>query len=67
MRVCVETVMRQWCMMTLWLRDIYMDSCMREMKARVGYLGLRLVVRGEEQFLMASLFTDDTVFLAESR
>ncbi len=52
--------------MSLWLFNIYMDGCIREMKVRVRDLGARLNVRGVEQPLVAGLYVDDTVLLAES-
>ena len=30
---------RQGCVMSLWLFNIFMDGCMREMKAKVGKAG----------------------------
>ncbi len=38
---------------------------MREIKARVGEFGPRVNVRGTEESLVADLFADDTVLLAE--
>ncbi len=43
-----------------------MDGCIREMKVRVRDLGARLNVRGVEEPVVASLYVDDTVLLAES-
>ncbi len=44
----------------------YMDGCIREMKVRVQDLGARLNERGVEQPLVAGLYADDTMLLAES-
>ncbi len=52
--------------MSLWLFNIYMNGCIREMKVGVLDLGARLNVRGVEQPLVAGLYGDDTVRLAES-
>ncbi len=52
--------------MSPWLFNIYMDGCIREMKVKVRDLGARLNVRGVEQPVVASLYADDTVLLAES-
>ncbi len=61
----VEVGARQGCVMSPWLFNIYMDGCIREMKARVWDLGARLNVRGVEQPVVASLYADDTVLLVE--
>lgn len=42
------------------LFNVYMDGCKREMKARVGNVGVRLQEGEREWSLMASLFVDDT-------
>ncbi len=62
----VEVGVRQLCVMPPWLFNIYMDGCMRERKVGMQDLGARLNVRGVEQPLVASLYADDTVLLAES-
>lgn len=45
--------------------NIYVDGCVREMKARMGDVGDRLVVEGAEKPLVPGLYTDDTGKLAE--
>jgi len=40
---------------------------MREMKVRVGDMSAKLRLNGVQHILMAGLFADDTVLLAESR
>ncbi len=45
--------------------NIYMDGCIREMKVGVWDLGARLNVRDVEQPVVAGLYVDDTVLLAE--
>ncbi len=62
----IEVGVRQGCVMSLWRFNIYMDGCIREMKVRVQDLGARLNVRGVEQPLVADLYADDTVLLAET-
>ncbi len=57
---------RQGCVMSPWLFNIYMDGCIREMKVRVWDLGARLNVRGVEQPLEAGLHVNDIVLLAEN-
>ncbi len=61
-----EVGVRQGCMMSAWLFNIYMDGWIREMKVGVWDLGARLHVRGVEQPLVAGLYVDDTVLLAET-
>ncbi len=43
----VEVGVKQGCVMTPWLFNIYMDGCIREMKVGVWDLGARLNVRDE--------------------
>ncbi len=62
----VEVGVRQGCVMSPWLFNIYMDGCIREMKVRVRDLGVKLNMRGVEQPLVAGLYADDTVLLAEN-
>ncbi len=57
---------REGCVMSPWLFNIYMDGCIREMKVGVWDLGARMNVRGVEQPLVAGLYVDDTVLLVES-
>ncbi len=62
----VEVGVRQGCVMSPWLFSIYMNGCIREMKVGVQDFGARLNVRGVEQPVVAGLYADDTVLLAES-
>ncbi len=57
---------RQGCVTSPWLFNIYMDGCIREMKVRVWDLDAGLNVRGVEQPVVTGLYADDTVLLAES-
>ena len=52
--------------MSPWLFDIFMDGCMRELKAKVGKIGARVKMNGVEWSVDACLFADDTVLPAES-
>ena len=54
------------CNMSPWLFNIFMDGCMREMKAKAGKAGARLKLNGMVWSMAACLFADDTVLLAES-
>lgn len=58
--------LRQGCVISTRLFSIYMDGCLREMKERVDSLGARLKLNVVKWSLIASLFAEDTVFLAES-
>ncbi len=58
--------MRQGCVMSPWLFNIFMEGCMREMKSRVVNAGAKLRLNGEVWSLVTCLFADDTVYLAES-
>ncbi len=46
--------------------DVFMDGCVREMKAKVGNVGTRLKVNEVDWFVVACLFVADTVLLLES-
>ncbi len=62
----VEVGVRQGCVMSLWLFNIYMDGCIRKMEVGVRDLGAILKVRGVKQPLVAGLYVDNTVLLTES-
>lgn len=63
----ISVGVRQGFMMSLWLFDIHMGGCMREIQVRVGVSGTKLTTDDVEQPLVGSLFVDDTVLLAESK
>ncbi len=52
--------------MSPWLFNIYMDGCIRGMKVGVWDLGAKLNARAVEQPVVAGLYADDKVLLAES-
>ncbi len=62
----VEMGVRQGCVMSPWLFNIFMDGCMREMKCKVVNAGAKLRLHGEVWSVVTCLFPDDTVLLAES-
>ncbi len=55
---------QEW-VMSPWLFNIFMDGCMREMKAKVGNVGAGLKVHGVGWSKVACLFADDTVACRE--
>ena len=48
-----------------WLLKIFMDGCMREMKAKVRNVCAKLNMNEMDWAVVACLFADDTVLLAE--
>ena len=75
MRVCREegrsfnvTVgLRQGCVMSPWLFNLYMDGVVREWKARIMNAGVCLNERDGRQCRVSSLlFADDAVLIADS-
>ena len=56
---------RQGCVMSLWLFNVFMDGCMREMKAQVGKVGARLKLSGVVWSVAAGMFADGTALLTE--
>ncbi len=52
--------------MSPWLFNIFVDGCMRKMKSKVGIIGARMKLNGVDWSVVACLFVDDTVLLAES-
>ncbi len=52
--------------MSPWLFNIYMDVVMREMKGRVGEVGVKMYAEGRKWVLNSILFSDDTVLIAEN-
>ncbi len=63
----VEMGVRQGCVMSPCLFNIFMDGCIREMKRKVVNAGAELRLNGEVWSIGTCLFVDDTMLLAESK
>ena len=63
----VKVGLRQGCVMSPWLFNLYIDGVVREVNARVLGRGLKLIDRNENEWEMNQLlFADDTVVVADS-
>ena len=63
----VKVGLRQGCVMSPWLFNLYIDGVVREVNARVGGRGLKLIDRdGNDWEMNQLLFADDTVVMADS-
>ncbi len=62
----IKVGLRQECVMSPWLFNIYMDGVMKEMKGKVGEVGVRMYTEGGKWVLNSILFADDTVLIAEN-
>ena len=62
----VKVGLRQGCVMSPWLFNLYMEGVMREVNARVMGKGVRLEHSGYEWRINSLIYADDTVLLAET-
>ncbi len=62
----IKVGLRQGCLMSPWLFNIYMVSVMREMKGKVREVRIRMYAEGRKWVLNSILFADDTVIIAEN-
>ncbi len=62
----IEVSSRQGCVMSPWLFNIHMDGVMREVKGKVGEVGVRMYAEGRKWVVNLILFTDDKVLIAEN-
>ncbi len=62
----IKVGLRQGCVMSPWLFNIYMDGVMRKVKGKVGEVGVKMYDEGRTWVLNSILFADDTVLIAEN-
>ena len=64
----VKVGLRQGCVMSPWLFNVYMDGVVREVNIKVGERGLGLIEgdRGQNWVVNQVLFADDTALVADS-
>ncbi len=56
----IKVGLRQGCVMSPWLLNIYMYDVMREMRGKVGEVGVRMYADGRKWVLNSVLFADDS-------
>ena len=61
--VKIESGVRQGCVMSPWLFNLYMDGVMKEMLGGVDGEGVRMVVNRREWRIPCLLYADDLFFL----
>ena len=62
----IESGVRQGCVMSPWLFNLYMDGVMKELMIGVGGEGMRVVKNGREWRVPCLLYADDLVLCGES-
>jgi len=62
----VKVGLRQGCVMSPWLFNLYMDGVVKEFKARIQNQGVNMVFDNNALKVSCLLFADDTVLIAES-
>ena len=63
----VRMGLRQGCVMSPWLFNIFMDGVVREVYSRVNGVGVKMREEGEREWVLSQLlFADDTALVAES-
>ena len=61
----IDSGVRQWCIMSPWLFNVYMDAVM-ELKIWMGRKGVRFKEEGREWKVTGLLYADDLVLCGES-
>ncbi len=56
----IKVGLRQGCVMSPWLFNIYVDGVMRKMEGKVGKVGVRMYDEGRKWVLNSILFADDS-------
>ena len=63
----VKMGLRQGCVMSPWLFNMYMDGVVREVYSRVDGMGVKMRGEGDREWMLSQLlFADDTALVAES-
>ncbi len=61
----IKVGLRQGCVMSPWLFKNYVDGVMREMKGKVGEVGVKMYAKGRKWMLNSIVFADGTVLITE--
>ena len=64
-RFRVDSVMREGCIMSTWLFNVYMDGVMKEVKMEIGRRGASFLEDGREGRLSDLLYADNLVLCSE--
>ena len=62
----VKVGLRQGCVMSPWLFNLFMDGVMKEFKANILHGGVKFGMRENAGKVSGLLFADDTTLMAES-
>ena len=54
----IDSGVRQWCIMSPWLHNVYMDGVMKEAKMGIGRRGMSFLEDGREWILPGLLYAD---------
>ena len=65
-RFRIDSGVRQGCIMSPWLFNVYMDGVMKEVKVGMGRKGVRFLEDGRQWRLLGLLYEDDLVLIGES-